>query len=231
MKTAGIIGGIAPESTIAYYRQLVAAFPESAPSIVINSIDLKKMIGLYATERFDDLTDYLLAEVQRLAGAGADFALFASNTPHVVFANVRRRSPIPLLSIVEATCEHARTLGLKRLGIFGTRFTMSGRFYPDVFTKAGLEIVAPAPDEQQWIHDRYMGELVNAVFRDETRDGLLALARRLAERDAIDGLILGGTELPLILDENSGPVPFLDTTKIHVARVVAELRRAEARPT
>lgn len=101
---------------------------------------------------------------------------------------------------------------------------MNGRFYRDVFAKGGLEIVAPLPDEQQWIHDHYVGELVKAVFRDETREGLLAIARRLAERDAIDGLILGGTELPLILDGDSGPVPFLDTTKIHVARIVAEMR-------
>ncbi len=224
----GIIGGIAPESTIAYYRQLLAAWRErhpdgSNPSIVINSIDLQKLLALVATERFDELTDWLLQELQRLAGAGADFALFASNTPHVVFPNLRRRSPLPLLSIVEATCEHAHSLGLRRLGIFGTRFTMQGRYYRDVFSKAGIEIIAPPGDELQWIHDKYLGELVNAVFLDATRDGLLAIAQRLASRDHIDGLILGGTELPLILKEDSGPVPFLDTTKIHVARVVREL--------
>jgi aspartate racemase len=227
-RTAGIIGGIAPESTIAYYRQILAAWPETHPdggnpSLIINSIDLKTLLALVAAERFDELTDWLLRELQRLAGAGADFALFASNTPHVVFPNVRRRSPLPLLSIVEATCEHAQSLGFRRLGIFGTRFTMQGRFYRDVFSKAGIELVAPSGDEQQWIHDKYLGELVNAVFLDSTRDGLLAIAQRLASRDAIDGLILGGTELPLIVRDDSGPVPFLDTTKIHVSRVVAEL--------
>ena len=227
-RVAGIIGGIAPESTIAYYRQILAAWRErhpdgSHPSLVINSIDLKKLLALVAAEEFDELTDWLLRELQRLAGAGADFALFASNTPHVVFPNVRRRSPLPLLSIVEATCEHAQSLGLRRLGIFGTRFTMQGRFYRDVFSKAGIELIAPPSGEQQWIHDKYLGELVNAVFLDTTRDGLLAIAQRLASRDRIDGLILGGTELPLILNEDSGPVPFLDTTKIHVARVVREL--------
>jgi aspartate racemase len=227
-RVAGIIGGIAPESTIAYYRQILAAWREGHPDggnppLIIKSIDLKRMLALVAADRFDELTDWLLRELQRLAGAGAGFALFASNTPHIVFPNVRRRSPLPLLSIVEATCDHARSLGLRRLGIFGTRFTMQGRFYRDVFSHAGIELVAPPDDEQQWIHDKYLGELVNAVFLDSTRDGLLAIAQRLASRDAIDGLILGGTELPLILNEDSGPVPFLDTTKIHVARVVREL--------
>lgn len=227
-RTAGIIGGIAPESTIAYYRQILAAWREGHPDggnppLVINSIDLKRMLALVAAEQFDELTDWLLRELQRLAGAGASFALFASNTPHIVFPNVRRRSPLPLLSIVEATCAHAQSLGLRRLGIFGTRFTMQGRFYRDVFSQAGIELVVPTDDEQQWIHDKYLGELVNAVFLDSTRDGLLAIAQRLASRDAIDGLILGGTELPLILNEDFGPVPFLDTTKIHVARVVREL--------
>ncbi len=229
MKSAGIIGGIAPASTIAYYEQILAAWRErrpdgSAPSIVINSIDLRTLLELVGAERFDELTDYLLRELQRLAGAGVDFALFASNTPHIVFANLRRRSPIPLLSIVEAACDEARSRGLKRLGLFGTRFTMQGRFYRDVFTKAGIELVVPPDDEQQWVHDKYLSELVKENFLDETRDGLLAIARRLHERDHIDALILGGTELPLILnDDKALPIPMLDTTKIHVARVVDEL--------
>jgi len=215
MKTAGIIGGIAPESTIDYYRQIVAACRERAgsyPPLIINSIDLTKMLDLIATDR-DAATQYLVTEVKRLADAGADFAAMASNTPHIVFDEIRRRSPIPMISIVEATTAAARAARLQRLGLFGTRFTMQGRVYPDA--------ILPAPDEQEFIHDKYMNELVKGTFLPETRDRLLAIAKRMIERDRIDGLILGGTELPLLLrDAGSQSIPFLDATKIHVNVIV-----------
>jgi len=133
MKTLGLIGGIAPESTIAYYRQLIAAYRQKQPdgnypAIIINSINMKKMLDMIGANALADVTEYLSGEVQKLAKAGADFALLASNTPHIVFDELRRQSPIPLISIVEATCVAAKALGLKRVGLFGTRFTMQGRF-------------------------------------------------------------------------------------------------------
>ena len=228
MKTLGIIGGIAPESTVEYYRGLVAAYRErvrdgSYPSIVIDSIDLKKMLDLAGTS-LEELTQYLLAELRRLADAGASIALLASNTPHIVFDELRRRSPIPLVSIVEAACAEAKALGLGRVGLFGTRFTMQGRFYPDVFSREGIALVLPSPEDQAFIHDRYMGELVHGVFRPETRDGLLAVVDRLVATERIEGLILGGTELPLILRDPAGrSIPFLDTTRLHVAAAMKQL--------
>jgi len=229
MRTVGIIGGIAPESTVAYYRQIVAAYRElkpdgSYPPIVINSVDMTKMLAFVGAGELDKLVDYLLSEVGKLAKAGADFGLLASNTPHIVFEEVRRQSSIPLISIVDATCQAAKTLGLKKLGLFGTRFTMQGRFYPDVFSREGIAIVVPGAENQTYIHDKYMGELVKAIFLPETRAGLLAIVDRLKEDQGIGGLILGGTELPLILRESTASgIPALDTTQIHVKAVVAEL--------
>ncbi len=218
MKTAGLIGGIGPESTIDYYRQIISACRErsaSYPSLIINSIDLPKMLDFIATDR-DAATEYLVAEVKRLAHAGADFAALAANTPHIVFDAIRRRSPIPMISIVEVTCNAARAAGLKRLGLFGTRFTMQGRLYP--------EAIIPAPDEQELIHEKYMNELVKGTLLPETRMKLLEIAERMIDRDRIDGLILGGTELPLLLRDTSvRGVPLLDTTKIHVNAIVEEL--------
>ncbi|HYM59492.1 MAG TPA: amino acid racemase [Thermoanaerobaculia bacterium] len=230
MKSVGIIGGIAPESTIEYYRLMIAAYrklrPDAGyPSIVINSIDLTKILGLVAAQRLAELTDYVAGEIQRLADAGVDFALLASNTPHIVFDELRRGAPIPLLSIVEAACERAVSTGMKSLGLFGTRFTMQGRFYPEVFSRAGIELFLPQDAEQTYIHDRYMGELVNAVFLPATRDGLLSIAERMVARYGIEGVILGGTDLPLILRDASASVPFLDTTAIHVEKAVAEMLR------
>jgi aspartate racemase len=115
-------------------------------------------------------------------------------------------------------------MGLQRVGLFGTRFTMQGQFYPAVFSKAGIELVAPDETEQDYIHTRYMSELVNGVFLPATREKLLGIVDRLKEREGIDGLILGGTELPLILrTAEHNDLPLLDTTRIHVERIVAEL--------
>ncbi|HXO22063.1 MAG TPA: amino acid racemase [Thermoanaerobaculia bacterium] len=228
MKTVGIVGGIGPDSTVEYYRAMIAAYRErtadgSYPPILINSIDMKRMLGLIAADDRAGLTEYLAAEVERLARAGAELGLLASNTPHLVFDALRHRSSIPLVSIVEAACAAVKALGLRKLGLFGTRFTMQGRFYPDVFSKEGIALVVPEPDEQDYIHDKYMNEFGKGILLPETRERLLAIAGRLLEREGIDGLILGGTELPLILrDATYRGIPLLDTARIHVERALAE---------
>jgi aspartate racemase len=229
MKTVGIIGGVGPESTIEYYRGIVATYREQQndgnyPSIIINSINLKSMVDFISSDRLDRAADYLVAEVEKLTKAGADFGVIAANTPHIVFSEVQARSSLPLISIVESACDAACSLGLKRVGLFGTRFTMQARFYSDVFSQAGLTLVTPDEDDQSYIHGKYMGELLNNIFLPETREHLLTIVDRLKDRAAIEGLILGGTELPLILrDTEHNGIPFLDTTKIHVGRIVAEL--------
>lgn len=129
-----------------------------------------------------------------------------------------------MISIVEATCEAAMALQLARVGLFGTQFTMQGRFYRDVFAGRGIAVVVPDVDDQRYIHDKYMGELVNGIMRPETRDELVAIAARLRDRQHVEGLILGGTELPLILRDAPSPgIPFLDTTMIHVRSIVAAM--------
>src|SRR6476661_3411866 len=133
MKTLGVIGGIGPESTIDYYRSIISVYraqknDNSYPAFILNSIDLSKAVAFIEADDLRQLADYLALEVARLARAGADFALLAANTPHIVFDEVQKQSPIPLISIVEATRDHARSLGLARLALFGTRFTMNADF-------------------------------------------------------------------------------------------------------
>jgi aspartate racemase len=229
LKILGIIGGIAPGSTIEYYRLIIEGWRERMPGagyppVIINSIDLNRMLGMVAAREFGALSAYLSEEIQRLSRAGAHLALLASNTPHVVFDALRERSPLPLISIVEATCSAVRALGLKRPGLIGTRFTMQGSFYPDVFSKHGISLVKPSEAEQAFIHDKYMSELVNGVFSPQTRDRILGVAGRMRKELAMDGLILGGTELPLLLRAQSHDgIPLLDTTKIHVSDALARL--------
>ena len=244
MKTVGIIGGVGPESTIEYYRLIIGAYRERAsgtgvpsldsdaqdapatsyPSIIINSVNVNRLLAWMKVGDLASVTDYLAAELERLARAGVDFGVIAANTPHIVFDELQERSPIPLLSIVEATRDEARARGMKRVGLFGTRFTMQAQFYPEVFSRAGMQIIVPNEEEQSYIHEKYLGELLNDIFSPETREGLLAIVDRMRAREDIEGLILGGTELPLILrDISHSGVPFLDTTRIHVDRIVGEL--------
>jgi aspartate racemase len=226
MKSIGIIGGLGPESTIEYYRSIIALYSERIPerrypSIIINSIDLKKVLDLVSANNLAELADYLVSEIQRLARAGAECGLVAANTPHIVFDEVHRRSPI--LSIVEATCDEAKTLGLTKLGLFGARFTMQARFYPDVFSREGIALAVPDQHDQAYIHHIYLNELVKGIVRSETRERLFAIVDRLKERDGIQGLILGGTELSLILrDSTVRGIPVLDTTRIHAKKIVDE---------
>jgi aspartate racemase len=229
LKTAGLIGGIGPESTAEYYRLFISEYRSrvrdgSYPSVLINSIDLTKLLRLIGANELSAVTDYLASEVLRLAKAGADFAALAANTPHIVFDELRGRCPIPLVSLVEATCQAALELQLKRVGLIGTRFTMKSHFYPRAFSRYAIAVVVPQSEEQEYIHEKYLNELVNGLVLPETREGLLAIAVRLRERELVEGIILGGTELPLILRDGAIPgLPFLDTTAIHVKSIVAEM--------
>jgi aspartate racemase len=228
MTTLGIVGGLGPESTIDYYRRILEGWkrddPSSSPSIIIDSLDVDRGLRLVEHDR-PALVEYLSASLNRLAAAGADFAAMAANTPHVVFDELAADSPIPIVSIVEACAEEAQRRGLRRLGLLGTRFTMEGRFYPNVFKRRKIAIVPPNKEERTWIHDRYVGQLLKGEFLDETREGVTAVIKRLREEEKIDGVILGGTELTLLL---SAPVvadiPALDTTALHVAAIVRRLR-------
>jgi aspartate racemase len=229
MKRLGIVGGIGPESTVDYYKTIVALYRErepdgSYPPIVINSIDMRKIVKAVEAGDLQKLTGLLLVELQALHRAGVDFALLAANTPHLVFDDLQRQSPLPLISIVEATCDVVKARGLKRVGLFGTRFTMQGPVYRDVFPREGIEVVVPDAADQNYIHEKYMGELVPGVFLPETRAGLLAIVDRLTRQTGIEGVILGGTELPLLLREPAhNGIPFLNTTQIHAQAAVERM--------
>jgi aspartate racemase len=229
MKTLGIIGGIGPESTIEYYRYVIEGYRARAgadqyPHIIINSISVWQFLGLMMAKKFDEATDLLSAEIEKLERAGAEIALLASNTPHLLLDELRRRSNLPLVSIVEATRDHVAAIGKRKVGLFGTSFTMQGGFYQSVFAEAGLTVVLPTEADQEYIHQKYVGELVNNVIQPDTHDGLLAVVDRLVESDQVEGIILGGTELPLILKEPAHHgIPLLDTAKIHAAAAVSAM--------
>jgi aspartate racemase len=231
MKTVGIIGGIGPESTIEYYRFVIDEYRQrrpdgTNPSIVINSVDVNKLVRWMTSGEHEAVANYLIEGLERLQRAGVDFAVVAANTPHIVFNQVRSRTALPLISIVEATRDKAQSMGVQRPALLGTRFTMEAKFYPEAFAPADIPIIVPNQEERAFIHEKYMGELLNGLFLPETRTQLIRIVEQMKEREGIDALILGGTELPLILrDAQIQGVVFLDTTRIHVDAIVDELLR------
>jgi len=229
MATVGIVGGLGPESTIDYYRRILATWerddPSTAPSIVIDSLDVRRALRLVETDR-PALIEYLLASVRRLAAAGADFVAMTANTPHIVFDEIAARSPVALISIVEECAQEARRRGLRRLALLGTRFTMEGPFYPTVCARYDIAVVPPNDTDRAWVHAKYVGELLKGEFREDTRRELVSLVARLRGEERVDGVILGGTELPLLLPTPLiAELPALDTTALHVAAIVQRLRR------
>jgi aspartate racemase len=216
-----MIGGLGPESTVDYYQRIIALYRARMmdghyPGFVIVNVDLRKGLDFMEANDLSGMADFLLEGIGQLARAGADFGIISANTPHIVFDEVAVKSPIPLISIVEATCAAAKAQSLRRLALFGTRYTMKANFYPKVFTREGIELLVPDTADQDYIHEKYFSELVPGKFLPETRAGLLAIVDRMKAKSNVDGVILAGTELPLILrDAHHNGIPFLDTTKIH----------------
>jgi aspartate racemase len=208
---------------IAAYRRATGG--GGLPPLLINSIDVHRVLRA-AEHDLTALVEYLVEELHRLENAGAALGLMAASTPHVVFDTVAHRMSIPLLSIVEATVQHIKFGRLRRLALFSTRFTMQGGFYQAAFAKDGIGVIVPRADEQAWSHDAYVSELVNGRFLVSTRDRLLEIVRVMALRDCIDGVILAGTELPLLFsDAPAAEVPLLDTAHVHAQAAANRLWR------
>jgi aspartate racemase len=229
MKTLGIVGGLGPESTIDYYRSLISVYRQRTgnagyPRLIIVSLDVDEGLRMLNAGELPQLAEYQGAAIRQLAAAGADFALISANSGHIVFDDMQRASPLPLISIVETACDEVARHGLNKVALLGTRFTMSGTFYPEVFAKHGIRLVPPSPEEQEYIHQKYINELLLGNFLPETRDGLQRIVVTMKERDGVEGVILAGTELPLILRaESIAGLPLFDTTRIHVNAAVEEM--------
>jgi aspartate racemase len=225
MKRIGMIGGLGPEATIDYYRLINDEYHERThgqyPEIIIYSLNMSRFVVCQmSVESSEKIMKWLAHAVEAVYKSGADFALIASNTPHIVFDELQSRAPIPLISIVEETCKAARHAHLKKLALLGTKVTMDSQFYQRVFTKHHIEIITPGTKEKEYINEKLFKEVLHNKIVDETRHGLLEIIERLIEDEHIDGVILGCTELPLILTKDEFNIPFLNTTKIHAKSAV-----------
>lgn len=225
MKKLGLVGGMGPESTIPYYHDIVYGVQKKLgmqmfPNLTIESVNVFEVLRLCGEEKYDELTAYLMRAIHNLAESGAEFAALSANTPHIVFDRLQEQSPIPLISIVEAACEEAERRGLKRMGLLGTVFTMTGDFFKRPFLEKGIAVVVPTEAEMQLVNSKISSELELGVVRDDTRAEFQHIISRMKEDDGIEAVALGCTELPLLLSDAVSPVPCLDTMQIHIDAIV-----------
>ena len=225
MKKVGIIGGIGPVATLDYYTGIIRGVRERTgddnyPELVINSINITKMLSLISNNNLEALIEMLLNSIKALADAGVDFAAIASNTPHIVFDRVKEKSMLPLISVVDATCEYAKSRRVKKAIIIGTRFTMSSSLYSEALENYNISIVVPSDNEQIIIQNIIFPKLVDGIVAPEDKHKMLEIIERLRIEHSADALILGCTELPLMIQNNDVNIEVLNTTQIHIDAIV-----------
>lgn len=202
MKKLGLIGGVGPESTIPYYRGIVYGVQEKIgktvfPPLTVESLSSFEVIRMSSQGMRKELTDYLLAGIRNLAAAGADFGALACNTGHMVFEELQEKSPIPLISIVDVTCQNAKEAGYTKVGLIGTIATMDGTFFVQPFEQTGIEVITPLKREKELIADKITKELELGIVSPETVTSFTAVVNRMSRENDIQALILGCTELPM----------------------------------
>lgn len=225
MKKVGIVGGIGPASTLDYYTGIingcrVKTNDDNYPEIVIDSINMNEMLSYVSHKNWDALVNMLLNAIRNLANAGAEFAAIASNTPHIVFDRVQKQSALPLISIVEETCKYAQLKKCKRVVVIGTLFTMSSGLYAEAFKSYDISAIVPSEDEQALIHSIIFPNLENGIVIPEDKQKMITITEHLLIEQKADGLILGCTELPLMIKDKDLNTLILNTTQIHIESIV-----------
>lgn len=222
MKKLGLIGGVGPESTIPYYRGIIYGVQKELnnpffPPLVIESLSSFEVIRMSSQKDREGLTKYLLKGIQNLAAAGAEVGALACNTGHMVFNELQKQSPIPLVSIVETACTEAKRQGLKKIGLLGTAATMEDNYFKIPFEKAGIEIKIPKQTERDYIADHILSELELGIVKEETVNHFV---EEMSKIQNIDAVILGCTELPLIFEGRNLSIPSLDTMQLHIQALI-----------
>ena len=225
MKKLGLVGGMGQESTIPYYHDIVYGVQEKVgkdffPNLTIESVNVFDVLKLCSEQKYDELTEYLMSAINNLINSGADFIALSANTPHIVFDRLKEQSTVPLVSIIEATKDEAVRLNKRKLGLFGTIFTMTGDFFKTPFQNSDIEIVVPTVEEMEFINHKISSELELGIVKEETLGGFQKIIERMKKECGIEAIVLGCTELPLLLNDEVSAVPCLDTMKIHINTLV-----------
>lgn len=225
MKTIGLIGGMSWESSQEYYRiinQEVRARLGGAHSAksLMWSMDFGEIEQLQHEGKWDELTTLMVEAAQNLQKGGADFILICTNTMHKMAADVENATSIPLIHIADPTAEKIKAAGLTKVGLLGTAFTMEQDFYKGrLVSKHGLEVLVPDAADRKTVQDIIYHELVVGEVCDASREKYRAVINRLVENGA-QAIILGCTEIMLLIGQQDSPVPVFDTTRLHAEAAV-----------
>ena len=218
-KKIGILGGMSPESTSEYYQYITRTYvrrygDHAYPEIIIYSVSFQDYIDWPYQDRWDKVAQGLGEAAQKLEKAGADFILIATNTMHIVLEEAQRYVNIPFLSLLDAVGDAVLQKGFSTVGLLGTGFTMRKTFYQEALAKKGIKVVVPDDQDKDYVNNVVYKELVAGQFRNESRVGFLGVINKLQEKGA-QGIILGCTEIPLLVKQSDTTLPLFDTTTIH----------------
>lgn len=218
-KRIGILGGMSPESTVEYYQYITRTYVErygdyAYPEVLIYSVSFQSYVDWPEQERWDLVAQGLSEAAQRLEAAGAEVLLIATNTMHLVVDQVQAGVAVPVLSLLDVVAEAILARGMRTTGLLGTRFTMEKGFYQDALARRGITVLVPGAEGRAYVNQVIYDELVAGQIRDASRAGFVALVEELAGRGA-EGVILGCTEIPLLVGEADVDLPLFDTTRLH----------------
>jgi aspartate racemase len=219
MKKIGILGGMSPESTALYYEHITRTYTArfgdyGYPEILIYSVNFQKFVDWQHKGQWAEAAREMAEALERLHGAGADFGIIATNTMHIVFDEVQRAVHMPLLSIVQATAEAILTAGFHSIGLLGTVFTMSERFFREGLERSGIKVLVPETADQHRVNDVIYQELCRGDIRDSSRQMFLETIEGLRRRGA-EGIVLGCTEIPLLVQPQHCNLPLFNTSLLH----------------
>ena len=224
MKTIGMLGGMSWESTLSYYRALNLGVKGAlgglhSAKILLNSVDFAEIEALQHEGRWDETALILADAAVALETAGADFLMICTNTMHKVAPQIQARIKIPLLHIADATATVLRKDGVKRVGLLGTRFTMEQDFYRERIEEQGIEVIVPDPGARDLVHRVIYEELCLGKINAESKVQFLNIVDALAGA-GVEAVILGCTEIALLIQQEDTPIPLYDTTAIHAEQAV-----------
>jgi aspartate racemase len=218
-KTIGILGGMSPESTVAYYEYITRTYTKQFgdygyPEILIYSVSFQPYVDWPKEDRWDLVAEGLSRAARALEVAGADVILIATNTMHIVFDEVETSVNVPMLSLLDVVGDAIEVRGMETVGLLGTAFTMEKSFYQDALAERGITVLVPDAPDRKRVNGVIYDELVVGEIREVSRELFVGIVRGLAERGA-EGVILGCTEIPLLISEEDARMPLFDTTVIH----------------
>ena len=224
MKKIGILGGMSPESTTLYYEHITRTYTArfgdyGYPEILIYSVNFQKFVDWQHNGQWNEAAREMADALERLHVAGADFGLIATNTMHIVFEEVQQAVHMPLLSIVQATAEAIHAAGLRSVGLLGTVFTMTERFFRDGLERWGIKVLVPEPSRQQRINDVIYKELCRGDIQPNSRQMFLEIIESLRQRGA-QGIVLGCTEIPLLVEPQHCDLPLFNTALLHAGKAL-----------